>query len=269
MERELWHELRERILQGIRAYSGNDDPDRISHITNNWFNDRDNYDGRWSVIRERLPGKERILDIAAGCGTFLLHGLHLGRDVWGVEPESWKQQYFSKKIAASGYPATYRPRLVPGWGEALPFPDAHFGLVTTFQTLEHVRDVRQCLSEMLRVLKPGGVLYVRAPDYSGFFEPHYGIFFWPKMNKNIAALYLKFLGRPLTALHELNWITERQIISLVRELPYATSISRTSATPEPTRHMFAACQSLRHWLARPGRFLQEEKQIDLWVTKIA
>jgi len=259
--------LRARILQQVQGYSGNDDPARITRITNNWFDDRSNYDGRWAVIGARMKDKGRILDMAAGCGTFLLHGLHLDCDVWGVEPEAWKQQYFAKKIAVSGYPAAYRQRLVPGWGEALPFSDAHFNLVTTYQTLEHVLDVQRCLNEMLRVLKSGGVLYIRAPDYSSFFEPHYGLPFWPKMNKTVAALYLKLLGRPLTALRELNWITEKQIVSLIRELHYTTEITRTFAAPRQTKLALAAIRSLKRRLVCLGRLLKEEKQIDLWVTK--
>jgi ubiquinone/menaquinone biosynthesis C-methylase UbiE len=268
MEQVLWHDLRNQILQTVQSYSGNDDPDRITRIACNWFNDKENYDGRWTIIRARLQEKGKILDMAAGCGTFVLYGLHLGCDVWGVEPEVWKQQYFAKKIAASGYPASYRQRLISGWGEALPFPDAYFDLITTYQTLEHVHDVRQCLNEMLRVLKPGGFLYIRAPDYSGFFEPHYEVPFWPKMNKTIAAFYLKLLGRPLAALHELNWITEKQIVSHIRKLPYAADIARTGDTPRPTRPRRAAFRFLKRRIKRLCSFFKEEKRIDLWVTKI-
>jgi ubiquinone/menaquinone biosynthesis C-methylase UbiE len=266
-EELLWFDLREQIHEAIRAYSGNDDPDRMTRITNNWFNDKENYDGRWAVISARFPEKERVLDMAAGCGTFLLHGLHLGFDAWGVEPEAWKQDYFAKKITASAYPDHYRQRLISGRGEALPFPDAHFGLVTSYQTLEHVRDVRKCLGEMLRVLKPGGVLYVRAPDYSGFFEPHYGLPFLPKMNKVIAAFYLQLLGRPLAALRELNWITEKQIVSLLHELPYPTEISRTFSGQPGTRSRRGIFPNLKQRLVRVVRSFKEEKQIDLWVKK--
>jgi len=266
-ERELWLELHTRILQIVREYSGNDDPDRITRITNNWFNDKKNYDGRWAVIRARLPGKARVLDMAAGCGTFLLYGLHLGFDTWGVEPEAWKHDYFARKIAASAYPDHYRQRLATGWGEALPFPDAHFDLVTTYQTLEHVRDVRQCLDEMLRVLKPGGVLYVRAPDYSGFFEPHYGLPFLPRMNKVIAAFYLQLRGRPLAALRELNWITEKQIVSLLGESTYPTEITRTFSVQPGSRSRLDVSPYLKQQLARFIRSFKEEKRIDLWVKK--
>jgi ubiquinone/menaquinone biosynthesis C-methylase UbiE len=266
-EQELWHELHARIQQIVHEYSGNDDPDRITRITNNWFNDKENYDGRWAVISARLPEKAKVLDMAAGCGTFLLYGLHLGFDAWGVEPEAWKHDYFARKIAASAYHDHYRQRLVTGWGEALPFPAVHFDLVTTYQTLEHVRDVRQCLGEMLRVLKPGGILYVRAPDYSGFFEPHYGLPFLPKMNKAIASFYLQLLGRPLAALRELNWITEKQIVSLLRELPYPTEITRTFSGQLGTRSRPGVSPYLKQRLARFIRSFKEEKRIDLWVKK--
>jgi len=264
-ERDLWLDLHKLILEQVRRYSGNDNPDRINRITDNWFQDRENYDGRWAVIGTRMKNKGKILDMAAGCGTFLLHGLHLGCDAWGVEPEAWKRQYFAKKIAASGYPESYRQRLVPGWGEALPFPDAYFDLVTTYQTLEHVLNVEKCLSEMLRVLKPGGILYVRAPDYSGFFEPHYGVPFWPKMNKTLAALYLQLLGRPLTALRELNWITKKEIVSRIGKLPFVTCIGEKSSTP---RQEMTGLRSLKRGMRRWQRVFKEEKQIDLWVTKI-
>jgi ubiquinone/menaquinone biosynthesis C-methylase UbiE len=94
--------------------------------------------------------------MAAGCGTFVLFGLHNGYDAWGVEPEEWKREYFRKKILASNYPVKYLDHVVASVGEALPFQDESFDIVTTYQTLEHVQDVNECIQEMLRVLKPGG-----------------------------------------------------------------------------------------------------------------
>jgi ubiquinone/menaquinone biosynthesis C-methylase UbiE len=140
-------------------------------------------------------------------------------------------------------------------------------LITTYQTLEHVYDVQKCLEEMLRVLKPGGFLYIRAPNYDSFYEPHYGIPFWPKMNKKLATIYLMILGRPLIALHELNWITEKEIISLIRKLPFNVSIVRTFRflqTTQTKKHLF---QTVMWRIKRMRIMFREEKQIDLWVTK--
>jgi 2-polyprenyl-3-methyl-5-hydroxy-6-metoxy-1,4-benzoquinol methylase len=46
----------------------------------------------------------------------------------------------------------------------LPFDDGTFDTVTSFQVIEHVYDVDRYLSEIARVLKPGGILVVATPD---------------------------------------------------------------------------------------------------------
>jgi ubiquinone/menaquinone biosynthesis C-methylase UbiE len=47
--------------------------------------------------------------------------------------------------------------------EPLPFADNAFDLVTAIETLEHVRDVQLALSEIRRVLRPGGRLALTTP----------------------------------------------------------------------------------------------------------
>lgn len=51
--------------------------------------------------------------------------------------------------------------------ETLPFPDESFDIVTLFDVIEHVENPKKMLSEVLRVLKPKGILYVEfTPFYS-------------------------------------------------------------------------------------------------------
>lgn len=121
--------LRRHIQQEAQVLYGLTDQAWIEKVTNNWFSDETNYDGRWAVIKERAAGERRILDMAAGCGTFMLYGLRNGFDVWGIEPEEWKREYFRQKVEVSGYPEEFLRRLVPGVGEALPFDNATFDLV--------------------------------------------------------------------------------------------------------------------------------------------
>jgi ubiquinone/menaquinone biosynthesis C-methylase UbiE len=47
--------------------------------------------------------------------------------------------------------------------QPLPFADNEFDLVTAIETLEHVRDVQLALSEIRRVLRPGGRLALTTP----------------------------------------------------------------------------------------------------------
>jgi GT2 family glycosyltransferase/SAM-dependent methyltransferase len=46
----------------------------------------------------------------------------------------------------------------------LPFPDAHFDAVISFETLEHLQEQEQMLSQIRRVLKPGGFFIVSSPN---------------------------------------------------------------------------------------------------------
>jgi ubiquinone/menaquinone biosynthesis C-methylase UbiE len=45
-----------------------------------------------------------------------------------------------------------------GSATALPFPDRSFDVAVSFKTLPHVPDLKRALSEMARVVRPGGVL---------------------------------------------------------------------------------------------------------------
>jgi SAM-dependent methyltransferase len=62
---------------------------------------------------------------------------------------------------------------VAGDGQALPFAGACFDSVLCNQVLEHVPEPAQLLSEVFRVLKPGGVLLLTTPQTWGLhLEPH-------------------------------------------------------------------------------------------------
>ena len=46
----------------------------------------------------------------------------------------------------------------------LPFPDNHFDLIVSGQTLEHVKNPFRSVAEMMRALKPGGHIILTAPS---------------------------------------------------------------------------------------------------------
>ena len=257
----------------------------IARAVNNWFDDSKNYDRRWNCIRLRRPRVGRVLDMAAGCGTFMLHGLRNGFDVIGVEPEPWKRVYYERKVALSDYPAEFTGRMVGAIGEALPFDDESFDLVTTFQTLEHVANVDQCICEMIRVLRPGGLLYLRAPDYRCFFEPHYRLPFLPVMRRDWAARHLRLLGRPIAGLATLNWTTEHGVIDsisrsgvpvdIVRNREFFIDRKRTEIAAKLPAGVRSAAGFL-NWMyqlkRRAGgwiKFGRQERVIDLWITRRA
>lgn len=98
--------------------------------------------------------------------------------------ETYYQNVVNFEIA--DYPTTD----VLGVGEKLPFRDESFDAVFSLSVLEHVRDPFRCVSEIMRVLKPGGDLFVAVP----FLQPFHG---YPNHYYNMTSSGLKqlFEGR--------------------------------------------------------------------------
>jgi SAM-dependent methyltransferase len=92
--------------------------------------------------------------------------------------------------------------------------------VTSYQTLEHVQDVEAVLAEMLRVVRPGGIIHLRCPDYRGTFEGHYLMPWLPLMPRGLARLYLRLRGRPTKGFAGIVYTTRPR---LVRGLQHAAA----------------------------------------------
>lgn len=96
----------------------------------------------------------RILDVGGGAG---LAARFLRPDATYVvlDPlELWQSPEwsdFSREFRAG----RREPEFVRGCGEDIPFPDEYFDALVSFWSLNHVEDPRQCVSEMIRVLKRG------------------------------------------------------------------------------------------------------------------
>lgn len=63
-------------------------------------------------------------------------------------------------------------QVVCGAGETLPFSANYFDLVLSHEVLEHVSDDRLAMSEIVRVLRPGGRLALFVPNRGYPFETH-------------------------------------------------------------------------------------------------
>ena len=68
----------------------------------------------------------------------------------------------SRRMLAQARPAGLSA--VQGHAERLPFPDGAFARVLVVDALHHFRRQREALSELVRVLAPGGRLLVSEPD---------------------------------------------------------------------------------------------------------
>ena len=116
-------------------------------------------DRRWKRRAIELAAPRagvRALDLAAGTGDLAFALAARGASVVALDVTHRMLQL--AKIRASTFRAGTPPAFVTGDMCALPFPDAHFDIVTTGYGLRNVPDLKLAVDEIYRVLRPGGTL---------------------------------------------------------------------------------------------------------------
>ena len=98
----------------------------------------------------------RVLEIGTGRGALLRHLLSQGCAAHGVE-RSVERIAESRKLHGE-LPITHVT------GITLPFADASFEVVLSFDVFEHIKDSNGHLSEVSRVLVPGGRYLLQTPN---------------------------------------------------------------------------------------------------------
>ncbi len=111
------------------------------------------------------PGM-RVLDLGCGRGEIVRHCARLGADAYGVDyaPVALK---LARQLIADETEARGRMGLGRSDAKAMPFPDNAFDRVLIFDVVEHLFpwELDLCLTEVRRVLKPGGAVIVHtAPN---------------------------------------------------------------------------------------------------------
>jgi len=101
--------------------------------------------------------------------------------------------------------------------EKLPFADNSFDLIVCHTTIEHVGDVERAIYEMHRVLKPGGVLHLEAPNYLWPFEPHLAIIMPPLGPKWLVKSIARFQGKNFHYIDHLKFVYPGQIERILRK----------------------------------------------------
>lgn len=116
-------------------------------------------------LSDMAPG--RVLDIGCGDARFLNRMKQLGWSAQGIDFDA---------AAASNAKNLFDIDVQIGTLESLQFPECTFDAVTMNHVIEHVFDPVALLSEIRRILKPGGRLVVVTPNAMSMGHNTYGRF---------------------------------------------------------------------------------------------
>lgn len=103
--------------------------------------------------RARQPG--RILDIGCATGIFLDGMQNRGWDPYGIEPNQQAADYAKKR---------FKIEVFNGYLEEANLSDSSFDVITLWDVLEHVQNPNVFFEEILRILKPGGIVIGTLPN---------------------------------------------------------------------------------------------------------
>ena len=111
---------------------------------------------RFQYFEQVAPGWQGldVLDLGCGGGYMSEALAERGARVVGVDPSAASLEAARRHTAQAGLRIDYRL----GVGEAIPAADRSMDRVICVDVLEHVQDLGKVLSEIRRVLRPGGIV---------------------------------------------------------------------------------------------------------------
>jgi len=113
---------------------------------------------RVDALRERIGRAPRVLDVGCGEGHFAAALVRDGAEVVAIDVAEEPLR------RARAIHPTLKLRLVEPEA-SLPLEDSSFDAVWAGETIEHIADTTQWLSEIRRVLRSGGLVLLSTPDH--------------------------------------------------------------------------------------------------------
>jgi SAM-dependent methyltransferase len=123
-----------------------------------------------------------VLDYGCGNGQIIEEGRKAGLQIYGAEV-FYKGDNSRSTIEKKGWLGNIVREIEHG---VIPFDDHFFDLVISNMVFEHIQDIDGVLSEILRILKPGGTLLCMFPTKNVILEGHCGLPFihwFPKSSR--------------------------------------------------------------------------------------
>lgn len=119
--------------------------------------------------RLRVGRRTRFIDVGAGAGRHSFEALRRGADVTAFDLDEVELKGVADMFEAmreeGELPATAVGTVRDGTILDMPYADGAFDAVLASEILEHVPEDEQAISELVRILAPGGTLAVTVPRF--------------------------------------------------------------------------------------------------------
>lgn len=113
-------------------------------------------------IEALMPEKGRLLELGFGNASFSKMANESGWDTHGVE--------LSEPLVEHARETLGLPNISLGYLEEVRYEGGSFDVVAGFNFLEHVPDPSAILTEIHRILRPGGLVAVMVPNIDGLYH---------------------------------------------------------------------------------------------------
>lgn len=155
----------------------------------------------------------KILDIGCSHGAMTagIASLNHVSSITGLEIEKEAVDLANGLKKYGYYTAAGKLSFIVGKSEELPFPDCTFDLIFCHTVIEHVNNVSQCIAEMNRCIKTTGKIFISAPNYLWFKEPHLKVPMLPGMNKKMVKFIAFCLHKDYKFVDTLQFVTPRKL----------------------------------------------------------
>jgi ubiquinone/menaquinone biosynthesis C-methylase UbiE len=175
-----------------RRFSSASMPEK-EKIINDWANKIEDSSALVRDFKERVgnPVEKKILDVGSGPGGVSIAFALAGAHVSGIDIE--KELYDISILHAKEYGVNVDFFLYDG--NHLPFRDNTFDYAVSVSVIEHTTDPELYLGEILRVVKPGGKLYLGFPNKIWPKETHTGIWFLTYLPSFLRPFVINLLKR--------------------------------------------------------------------------
>lgn len=109
-----------------------------------------------SCIKQYTPYAKTVCDVGSGFGFFLDEAHHRGYKTIGIEPSRGLATYSKTHYGIAAFIGELK--------EYVSSIKKQFDIVTCIHVIEHVNNPKEFISLLLRLVKPGGLLYLETPN---------------------------------------------------------------------------------------------------------